>query len=131
MHAGTTFAGAAGAARAAPLVSVTPLLSARRGQPRRASSMVATSIFFIDIIASKARLASAPPVASASVSARGVICQERPRRSVHPGSIFLGAEAAPTHRQRRVALLLLHFSRGAPAAQGRESVSPAFQLKVP
>src|SRR5512144_1830015 len=52
-------------------------------QPRRAASMVATSIFFIDIIASKARLASAPPAASASVSARGVICQERPQRSLH------------------------------------------------
>jgi hypothetical protein len=68
---------------------------AARRQPRRAASMVATSIFFIAIIASKARLASAPPAASASVSARGVICQgqkmvrsgygdqgdERPRRS--------------------------------------------------
>jgi hypothetical protein len=41
------------------------------------------SIFFIDIIASKARLASAPPAASASVSARGVICQDRPQRSLH------------------------------------------------
>src|SRR5437867_1108902 len=56
---------------------------AARRQPRRASSMVATSILFIDIIASKARLASAPPAASASVSVRGVICQERPQRSLH------------------------------------------------
>jgi len=38
--------------------------------------MVAMSIFFIGIIASKARFASPPPAASASVSARGVICQE-------------------------------------------------------
>jgi hypothetical protein len=52
-------------------------------QPRRAASMVATSIFFIGIIASKARFASPPPAASASVSVRGVICQERPHRSLH------------------------------------------------
>ena len=52
-------------------------------QPRRAASMVATSIFFIGIIAAKARLASAPPAASASVSTRGVICHERPQRSLH------------------------------------------------
>jgi len=45
--------------------------------------MVAISIFFIGIIASKARFASPPPAASASVSARGVICQERPQRSLH------------------------------------------------
>ena len=45
--------------------------------------MVATSIFVIGIIASKARLASSPPAARASVSARGVICQERPHRSLH------------------------------------------------
>jgi hypothetical protein len=45
--------------------------------------MVATSIFFIVIMASKARLASAPPAAIASVSVRGVICQERPQRSLH------------------------------------------------
>jgi hypothetical protein len=36
--------------------------------------MVAMSIFFIDIIASKARVAPPPPTASASVGARGVIC---------------------------------------------------------
>jgi hypothetical protein len=41
------------------------------------------SIFFIGIIASKARFASSPPAASASVSVRGVICQERPQRSLH------------------------------------------------
>ena len=45
--------------------------------------MAATSIFFMPIIASNARLASAPPAASASVSARGVICQESPQRSLH------------------------------------------------
>ena len=52
-------------------------------QPRRAASMVAMSIFFIGIIASKARFASPPPAANASISARGVICQERPQRSLH------------------------------------------------
>ena len=51
--------------------------------PRRAASIVAMSILFIGIIASKARFASAPPAAIASVSARGVICQERPQRSRH------------------------------------------------
>jgi hypothetical protein len=40
--------------------------------------MVAMSIFFVGIIASKTHLASSPPAASASVSARGVICQEAP-----------------------------------------------------
>ena len=44
-------------------------------QPRRAASMVATSIFFIGIIAANARCASAPPAAIASVSTRGEICQ--------------------------------------------------------
>src|SRR5215472_17170962 len=34
-------------------------------------------------LAAMARFASAPPAASASVSARGVICQERPQRSLH------------------------------------------------
>ena len=52
-------------------------------QRRRAASMAAMSIFFIVIIASKARFASSPPVASASVSVRGVICQDRPQRSLH------------------------------------------------
>lgn len=51
--------------------------------PCRAASMVAMSILRIGIIASKARFASPPPAASASVSARGVICQERPQRSLH------------------------------------------------
>jgi hypothetical protein len=55
-------------------------------------SMVATSIFFIVIIASKARLASAPPAASASVSARGVICQDEIGR-IHPDFLTLANEA--------------------------------------
>ena len=42
-------------------------------QLRRAASMVAMSIFFMGIIASKARFATPPRAASASVSARGVI----------------------------------------------------------
>jgi hypothetical protein len=41
------------------------------------------SIFLISIIASKARFASSPPIASASVSMRGVICQEIPHLSLH------------------------------------------------
>jgi hypothetical protein len=51
--------------------------------PRRAASMVATSIFLIGIIAAKARFASEPPAARASMSVRGVICQDRPQRSLH------------------------------------------------
>jgi hypothetical protein len=37
----------------------------------------------ISIIVLKARLASAPPAAMASVNTRGVICQEIPQRSLH------------------------------------------------
>src|SRR5688572_11971188 len=51
--------------------------------PRRAASILATSILLISIIAVKARLASLPPAAIASVRTRGVICQERPQRSWH------------------------------------------------
>src|SRR5215831_14091710 len=58
-------------------------LCADDSQPRRAASRAAMSIFVIVIIAAKARFASAPPAASASVSARGVICHERPQRSLH------------------------------------------------
>jgi hypothetical protein len=49
----------------------------------RAASIAATSIFVMVIMASKARLASPPPAASASVSTRGVICQEIPHLSLH------------------------------------------------
>ena len=52
-------------------------------QPRRAAWIAATSIFFMLIIASNARFASAPPAAIASVSTRGVICQEIPHLSLH------------------------------------------------
>ena len=52
-------------------------------QPRRAASIAAMSIFFMPIIASNARFASSPPAASASVSTRGVICQETPHLSLH------------------------------------------------
>src|SRR5262245_6285712 len=52
-------------------------------QPRRAALIAATSIFFMPIIASNARFAWAPPAASASVSTRGVICQEIPHLSLH------------------------------------------------
>jgi hypothetical protein len=53
------------------------------GQPRTAPSMAATSIFFIGIIASKARLATSPPTVRASVKTRGVICHEMPHLSLH------------------------------------------------
>ena len=49
----------------------------------RAASIAAMSILPIVIIASKTRWASSPPSANASVSALGVICQERPQRSLH------------------------------------------------
>jgi hypothetical protein len=45
--------------------------------------IAATSIFFMPIMASKARFASSPPAVIASVSARGVICQETPHLSLH------------------------------------------------
>ena len=51
--------------------------------PSRAASIAATSIFFMPIMASKARRASSPPAASASVKTRGVICHDRPQRSLH------------------------------------------------
>src|SRR2546423_10870509 len=55
----------------------------RETQPRRAALIAATSIFFMVIIASNARFASSPPAAIASVSTRGVICQEMPHLSLH------------------------------------------------
>src|SRR6185437_1480970 len=60
-----------------------PFGSTRDRQPNRAALIAATSIFFISIIASNARFASSPPAASASVSTRGVICQEIPHLSLH------------------------------------------------
>src|SRR5690242_19047812 len=52
--------------------------------PLRAASIVATSIFFMGIIASKARLAAAvSALVVASSRTRGVICQEKPHRSLH------------------------------------------------
>jgi len=66
------------------LANTPEVLGARvEDQPRRAALIAATSIFFIPIIASNARFASAPPTASASVSTRGVICQETPHLSLH------------------------------------------------
>ena len=53
-------------------------------QPRRAASMAAMSIFFIVIIASNARLATAGSgPKTASDRAIGVICQETPHLSLH------------------------------------------------
>src|SRR5262249_41717196 len=61
----------------------------------RAASMVAMSIFCIDIIASNARADSRPPAASASITARGVICHESPQRSLHQPHM-LGRPPLPT-----------------------------------
>jgi hypothetical protein len=52
---------------------------------------LATPIFPVTIIAAKARLASAPPAAIASVDMRGVICQEIPQRSLHQLRQYLPA----------------------------------------
>src|SRR5262249_596726 len=51
--------------------------------PRRPPLSAATSIFSMPLIASNARFAPSPPAASASVSPRGVICQETPHLSLH------------------------------------------------
>src|SRR6476661_5019981 len=52
--------------------------------PRRAASIVAISIFLIVIIASNARFAAARSESVvASISTRGVICQDRPHLSLH------------------------------------------------
>src|SRR5262245_20571229 len=69
--------------RGDPPTDVYARFSLRNGQPRRAALIAATSIFFMSIIASKARLASAPPAAIASISTRGVICHETPHLSLH------------------------------------------------
>jgi hypothetical protein len=79
----------------------------RSHQPRRAALMAAMSIFFIVIIASKARFASLPPAASASVSARGVICQERPERSMHSTALAFRAAIADDRVPVTVRLLLI------------------------
>jgi len=52
-------------------------------QPRRAALIAAMSIFFMPIITLNARFAPSPPAANASVSTRGVICQETPHLSLH------------------------------------------------
>src|SRR5581483_4499697 len=54
----------------------------------RAALIAATSIFFMVIIASNARLASSPPAAIASISTRGVICHDTPHLSLHQPHTF-------------------------------------------
>jgi hypothetical protein len=62
----------------------TILATGNLSHPRRAASIFATSIFFIFIIASNARLAAARSGSLiACVSAIGVICQEMPHLSRH------------------------------------------------
>src|SRR5437868_66476 len=56
----------------------------KHSQPRRAASIAAMSIFFICIIASKARFAAAGSGSViACVRAIGVICQDNPHLSLH------------------------------------------------
>ena len=60
-------------------------------QPRRAASIAAMSILCMVIIAANARPAAAGSgSAIASVSAIGVICQERPQRSLHQPQALVG-----------------------------------------
>lgn len=63
-------------------------------QPLRADLIFATSLFVMPIIASKARFASSPPAARASINTSGVICQETPHLVLTPAtSAFLPAIA--------------------------------------
>src|SRR4051812_25543661 len=65
-------------------VRVPPTAQASAVSPLKAASIVAMSIFVIGIIASKARLAAAVSrLLVASSRTRGVICQEKPHRSLH------------------------------------------------
>ena len=69
--------------------------SSQKAWPATAASILATSIFCIAIVASNARFATSPPLAIASVRTRGVICHNRPYRSLHqPPS--LSAPPLPT-----------------------------------
>ena len=58
-------------------------------------SLIIAFVYFIFIIASKARFPSAPPAPSASINTRGVICQEMPQRSLHHPH-WLSAPPFPT-----------------------------------
>ena len=74
-------------------------LTRRRSPPLTAASIMATSIFFIGIIASNARLAAAVSgLVVASSRTRGVICQEKPHLSLHqpPGKSAGALWPAPT-----------------------------------
>src|SRR5688572_9223878 len=67
-----------------------------RTVPRRAASILAISIFFIPIIASNARFAAARSGSVvASISTRGVICQDKPHLSLHHPH-WLSAPPLPT-----------------------------------
>jgi hypothetical protein len=67
--------------------------------PRQAASILATSIFFIVIIASKARLATAGSgLVNALVRASGVICQEMPRRNDSPDDLRASGQVSEEPR---------------------------------
>lgn len=74
--------------------------------PRRAASIAATSIFLMPLIASNARFASSPPAASASVSTRGMICQDTPHLSLSSRTHSRGRHCR-RWRSRAVSLLLV------------------------
>ena len=92
-------------------------------QPRRAASIAAMSIFFIDIIASNARLAAAGSGSEiASRSARGVICQDTPHLSLHqPKHRPLGFDSQHhVQAQRRTAQIDPEGTFAATLAKGRD-----------
>jgi hypothetical protein len=69
-------------------------LAPNETQPLRAASIAATSIFVISIIASNARLAAARSgLVTASMSTRGVICQDSPTGPAPAAGDFLSAVA--------------------------------------
>ena len=68
-----------------------------------AASIAAAPIFRISIIAETARFASSPPAARASVSTRGMICQEIPHWSLHqPQALSSPPFAAMAFQKRSV-----------------------------
>ena len=69
--------------RPSPTLAQTRRGSIDPASPRTAASILAPSILRMSIIAAKARLASSPPAAIASVSTRGVICHDTPHLSLH------------------------------------------------
>ena len=69
--------------------------------------MAVMSIFFMLIIAAKTRLASSPPASTPAVSARGLICQQRPQRSLHQPHWFSAPPLPTIAFQYRFRLFLI------------------------